>query len=203
MNQSTNIENRRAAIDELCRCCDLSERLPLVPPSARVRGLYFRPIERALAKVGRRERFHALFPERYATVLWHPAADFLVRLAVGGALLASPERIHQGMFEIGRGNAIAFAESLIGRTLLRFLDHDPKRLLRQAIVGRRQGFSHGHWELQFMSEREAVMTMVEEYGYIDSYLLGAAHGTFDAVGVPVQIEVVLRDRFNGQHHLRW
>jgi hypothetical protein len=47
------------------------------------------------------------------------------------------------------------------------------------------------------------MLMAEEYMYIESYLLGAAQGTFDAVGVPVQIEVSLRDRFNGQHHLRW
>ena len=203
MNESTETDTRAAAIGELCRCCDLSQRLPLVPPSARVRGLYFRPIDRALVKAGRRERFDSFFPERFAAVLWHPAAEFLVRLAVAGALIASPERIHQGMFEIGRGNALAFAESLLGRTLLRILEHDPRRLLKQAIAGRRQGFTHGHWELQFHGEREAVMTMVEEYCYIESYLLGAAQGTFDAVGVPVQIEVVLRDRFNGQHVLRW
>jgi uncharacterized protein (TIGR02265 family) len=200
---STNQGNRGALIAELCRGCDLTERLPLVPPSSKVRGLYFRPIHWALAKAGRRERFEAIFPERFAAVLWHPTADFLVRLAVGGALLAGPDQVHRGMFEIGRGNAVAFAESLIGRTLLRILDHDPKRLLKQAIAGRRQGFNHGHWELHFLGEREAVMTMAEEYLYIESYMLGAAQGTFDAVGVPVQIEVSLRDRFNGQHHLRW
>ncbi len=45
--------------------------------------------------------------------------------------------------------------------------------------------------------------MSEEYLYIESYLRGAAQGTFDAVGVPVRIEVVLHDRFNGKHILRW
>jgi uncharacterized protein (TIGR02265 family) len=194
---------RSSAIDELCWGCDLAERLPLVPPSAKVRGLYFRPIERALGKAGRLERFEAIFPERFAAVLWHPTADFLVRLAVGGAMLASPEQIHRGMFEIGRGNAVAFAESLIGRTLMRILEHDPKRLLKQAIAGRRQGINCGHWELQFLGDREAVVTMAEEYCYIESYLRGAAQGTFDAVNVPVHIEVSLRDRFNGQHRLRW
>lgn len=54
-----------------------------------------------------------------------------------------------------------------------------------------------------MSEREIVVTMSEEYAYIESYLLGAAHGTFEAVGVPVRAEAVLRDRFNGQHLIRW
>jgi uncharacterized protein (TIGR02265 family) len=107
------------------------------------------------------------------------------------------------MFEIGRRNALAFAESLLGRVLLRFLDRDPKRLLRQAIAGRRQSYSYGHWELEFTGEREAVVTMTEEYLYIDSYLMGAAQGTFEAVGVPVRTECVLRDRFNGRHLLQW
>jgi hypothetical protein len=45
--------------------------------------------------------------------------------------------------------------------------------------------------------------MAEEYLYIESYLLGAAQGTFEAVDVPVRAEVVLQDRFNGRHILRW
>jgi uncharacterized protein (TIGR02265 family) len=203
MNPPTHTGNRTEVIAELCQHCDLVERLPLVPPSAKVRGLYFRSIERVLADAGRRERFDALFPQRFASVLWHPAADFLVRLAVGAALLAGPQRIHQGMFDIGHQNAVAFAESLIGRTLLRILDRDPRRLMRQAIAGRRQSYSYGRWELEFPAEREAVVTMAEEYLYIESYLMGAAQGTFDAVGVPVRTEVVLQDRFNGRHILRW
>jgi uncharacterized protein (TIGR02265 family) len=203
MNPQTHTGNRTEVIAELCQHCDLVDRLPLVPPSAKVRGLYFRSIERVLADAGRRERFDALFPQRFAAVLWHPAADFLVRLAVGGALLAGPQRIHQGMFDIGQQNAVAFAESLIGRTLLRILDRDPRRLMRQAIAGRRQSFSYGRWELEFPADREAVVTMAEEYLYIESYLMGAAQGTFDAVGVHVRAEVVLQDRFNGRHILRW
>jgi uncharacterized protein (TIGR02265 family) len=195
--------NRSDIIAELCGHCDLAERLPLIPPSAKARGLYFRSIERVLERAGRLDEFRALFPERFAAVLWHPAADFLVRLAVGGAILAGPAKIHQGMFEIGRANAMAFSESLLGRTLLRVLDRDPKRLLRQAIAGRRQSFTCGHWDLDFPSEREAVVTMAEEYMYMESYMKGAGQGTFDAVGMPVKNEVVLHDRFNGTQILRW
>jgi uncharacterized protein (TIGR02265 family) len=195
--------HRNEVIAEVSRHCDLAERLALVPPSAKVRGLYFRSIEDALAAAGHRERFDALFPERFAAVLWHPAAEFLPRLAVGGALLSGPSRVHEGMFEIGRGNALAFAESLVGRMLLRILDRDPRRLLQQAIAGRRQSYSFGRWDLELVGEREAIVTMAEEYLYIDSYLKGAAQGTFDAVGVPVRIQVLLHDRFNGQHILRW
>jgi uncharacterized protein (TIGR02265 family) len=194
---------RAQAIADASRHCDLADRLSLVPPSALVRGIYFRSIERALAAAGRRERFAALFPERFAAVLWYPAAEFLQRLVVGAAFLAGPERVHEGMFEIGRGNALAFADSLLGRMVLRILDRDPQRLLRQGIAARRQSYSFGAWELEQRGEREAVVTMSEEYLYLDSYLVGAAQGTFDAVGAPVRIEVVLHDRFNGKHLLRW
>jgi uncharacterized protein (TIGR02265 family) len=194
---------RSETIRALCRHCDVEERLPLIPPSAKVRGIYFGGIDRTLAKAGCLDRFKALFPPRPAAVLWHPAADFLVRLAAGGAILAGPERVHEGMFEIGRGNAVTFAESLVGRALIRLLDRDPIRLLKQGIAGRRQGFSYGRWELEFPVDGEAVVTMSEEYAYIESYFLGAARGTFDAVSVPVRAEAVLRDRFNGTHILRW
>jgi uncharacterized protein (TIGR02265 family) len=195
--------HRNEVIAEVSQYCDLAERLALVPPSAKVRGLYFRSIERAVAAAGHQARFDALFPDRVAAVLWHPAAEFLPRLAVGGALLRGPARVHEGMFEIGRGNAIAFAESLVGRMLLRILDRDPRRLLRQAIAGRRQSYSFGRWDLELVGDRQAIVSMSEEYLYLESYLRGAAQGTFDAVGMPVRIEVVLHDRFNGQHVLRW
>ena len=47
------------------------------------------------------------------------------------------------------------------------------------------------------------MSMVEEYLYLDTYLVGACQGTFDAISLPVQIEVVLEDRFCGKHFIRW
>jgi uncharacterized protein (TIGR02265 family) len=194
---------RNRAIQELAKSSDLLERLPLVPPSARIRGLYFRSIERALDAAGRRDRYDDLFPERFMPVAWQPCAEFLPRLVVGGALLAGPEHVHEGMFQIGRGNAMAFAESLVGRILIRLLDRDPRRLLKQGIAGRRQSYSFGHWELDFPSDREAIVTMSEDYLYFDSYLAGAAQGTFDAVGIPVRLQIVIRDRFNGQHILRW
>jgi uncharacterized protein (TIGR02265 family) len=197
------IRKRATLIEELCARTDLAERLSLVPPSAKVRGLYFGNIERRVALAGHGEQFAALFPKRFATVLWHPAPDFLVQLVAGGALIAGPERVHEGMFELGRGNALAFGESLLGRMLLRLLARDPKRLLRQGIAARRQSCSFGRWDLEFRSEREAVVTMVEEYLYIESFLMGAAQGTFDAIGVPVRAESVLKDRFNGQHILHW
>ena len=42
------------------------------------------------------------------------------------------------------------------------------------------------------------------YGYfIDGILRGAAEGTFESLGIRVDVEVELFDRFNGRHTLRW
>jgi uncharacterized protein (TIGR02265 family) len=197
------VDERQAAIEAVCRHCDLRERLTLIPPSAQIRGLYFRSIEAVLTRAGSIERYRQLFPEKFPAIVWHPASEFIVRLAVGASLLTSPERVHEGMFEIGRRNAVAFAESLIGRTLIRLLSRDPQKLMQQAAAGRRQSNNFGHWELSFPAERTAVMTMTEEYLYIESYLLGAAQGTFDAISVPVRTEVFLENRFSGRHVLLW
>jgi uncharacterized protein (TIGR02265 family) len=190
-------------IQELCRHSDLSERLALVPPSVKVRGIYFRTIERVLGDAGRREAYDTLFPQRFSAVLWHPAEEFLVRLVSAGALLTDPAHVYDGMFEIGRRNAVMFAESLLGRTLLRLLDRDPKKLMQQALAGSRQSCTHSRWKLEFPDDRSAVVTMLEEYLYMDSWLLGAARGTFEAVGATVRTEVLPRDKFSGQHIHRW
>jgi uncharacterized protein (TIGR02265 family) len=199
------VSRRDELLGEASRYCDISERLTLVPPSAKMRGLYFRSIEAVLTRAGggRIELYHAMFPERFSAVPWYPTADFLKRLVAGAAVLTSPERVHEGMFEIGRRNAIAVSESLIGRAMLRLLSRDPQKLLLQGQAGRRQSTGYGTWSIVFPEERTAVMSMVEEYLYIESYLLGAAQGTFDAINMPVRTEVVLADRFTGKHILKW
>ena len=204
MSESGGIRSARAAaIAEVSACCDLKERVALVPPSAMIRGQYFRAIEAALSDPGKAARYRALFPERRSALGWYPVRDFLPCLTVGAAILRSPERVHDGMFQLGRGNAKMFTESVLGRLMLRLLSRDPQRALRQALAGRRQSARPARWELSFPEERMAVMSLIEEYGYIESYMLGAAHGTFEMIAVPVRIECVLEDRFTGKHIFRW
>jgi uncharacterized protein (TIGR02265 family) len=196
-------DERMRLIETVSKHCDLGERLTLVPPSAKVRGLYFGSIEAVLTRAGKAQPYKTLFPERFSAVGWHPAGEFLTRLAVGGALLVSPERVHEGMYEIGRRNATAFTESLLGRTLLRFLSRDPKKLLLQADAGRRQSTNFARWALSFPDHHTAIVEMVEEYQWIESNALGAAVGTFEAVGIPMRAEAQLTSRFVGRHILRW
>jgi uncharacterized protein (TIGR02265 family) len=200
---TAGLHARAALVEELAQYCDLGERLPLIPPSAKIRGVYCRSIDSALAEAGQLVRYRELFPERLATLSWHPMGEFLIRLAAAGALLTSPERVKEGMLEIGRHNALEVARSLLGRMIVRLLSRDPRKLLLQGVAARRQTCSYGSWQVSFPDERTAVMTMVEEYLFMDSFLLGAARGTFDAVGLSVDATTILDDRFHGRHVLRW
>jgi uncharacterized protein (TIGR02265 family) len=195
--------DRERVISEVSRYCDIEERLTLVPPSAKVRGTYARSIDAALTEAGKYKRYRELFPRELGTLQWHPCGEFLVRLAVGGALLLGPERAKEGMLEIGRRNALEFARSLLGRMLLRLLSHDPKKLLLQGVAARRQTASYGDWQVTFPKERTAIVTMVEEYMYLETFMLGAALGTFDAIGLQVEATAELQTKFHGRHVLQW
>lgn len=188
---------------EISKHCDLDERIPLIPASAKVRGFYFHSMEGVVRDAGLGERYDALFPGSFSTLRWYPVQDYLERCAVAGALLASPERVHDGMQEVGRRYMMAFGESLIGRTMIRLLSRDPHKLLEQGQASRRQSCSFGRWDLEFPEEHVAIITMHDEYLYMESILRGAAEGTFESLGIRVDVEVELFDRFNGRHTLRW
>lgn len=203
MSYDPRVTERERVIAELRRHCDVVERMSLVPPSQGMRGIYLRSIETVLDRADRLPRYRALFPDRVSMLRFYPMSEFLERLAIGASVLTSPERVAEGMYEIGRDNAFAVSESVLGRILYRLLARDPRKLLQQGLAGRRQTVRAPPWELTFPTERSAIVTMREEYGYIESYLLGAAQGTFDAVSIPVRIEVELEHRFSGRHLIFW
>lgn len=184
--------------------CDIEDRLPLVPPSASVRGIYFRAIEKQVAAQGVLESYKEYFPaDRFGSLSFYPVSEYLVRLACAGALVASPERVHEGMLTIAKGNARAFIDSILGRLLLRVLSGDPIRLVEQAIAGHRQSANYGHWEMVRRSERVVEVFYRQEYAWIESAIAGAGLGTFEACGLAVKMETRLEDRFNGSALYTW
>lgn len=183
--------------------CDVEERVRTVPASALYRGLYFKNIVTVLKEANVFERYDEIYPESYSAVRWYSLAAYMERLAVAGALLKGAENVHEGMREIGHHNATSFAESLLGRTMLRFLARDPMKLLRQACAGRRQSCTYGRWEVRFPEPQMAVMEMFEEYLWMESHAVGAAEGTFESIGLKATIEVQLDSALQGRHLIRW
>ena len=69
--------------------CDIVERLAVVPPSAQVRGVWIRAIEKQLSKHGRLAVYREYFPDdHYSALGFFPLADCLVRLSCAGAIIA-------------------------------------------------------------------------------------------------------------------
>lgn len=184
--------------------CDLATRLEALPAHASVRGLYFPRMEAIMQRIGKRDAFDALVgPARFAPMRMYPAESYLVRLAAAGALLSGSEHIHEGMASICRGHASAFADSLLGRVLLKLLSTDPKQMLRQGAMARRHSATFGRWSLDFPTARSAELRFRREFIWIESALVGAAHGSFDMIGIEAQVEVELDGPYDGVHRLSW
>ncbi len=192
------------AIQIVAPYCDLVSRLEVVPPSALVRGLYLRSLETVLQRAGRPQLYRDCFEgERWSPIRMYPLRDYMIRLALAGASLRAPERVHEGMHDIWRTNATTFAASLLGRTMLRLLSHDPVRLTEQGLAARRQTYQYGHWEIVRHGPRAVEMVYREEYLWIESAIAGGAVGAFEACGIEAELETKLLNRFDGSTMITW
>ncbi|MEM9193667.1 MAG: TIGR02265 family protein [Myxococcota bacterium] len=184
--------------------CDLSDRLPHVPPSARMRGLWFRIVAAEVKARGHEKAYRKFFPDdEFSSLRFYWTGDYLIRAAVGGALISGVENLHDGMFEISRRNASRFADSLFGRTLIRLLSPNPTQVVKQGIAARRQTITHGQWELVHAGDQTLQIQFREEYMWIESHVAGSWKGTFEAIGIAVDLDCDLSDRFNGTIEFRW
>ncbi len=184
--------------------CDIVERLRDVPPSARVRGLYFKSVLNVLKSMDRLDAFaRVCLPLPRSSIRFYPLGEYLVELAVAGATVTSPSSLHDGIHEITRRNASAFAASVLGRVLIRVLAHDPVRVTEQGLAARRQSTSYGEWTLERHGPRDIEMVYHAEYMWIESAIAGAAVGTFEACHVEAELSTRLRDKYNGSTRIRW
>ena len=118
--------------------CDLGQRLEVVPPSAQIRGVWLNAVEKQVTLAGKLEQYRAYFPsDHHSFMPFYPVHDFFTRLACGvGGRGVSPERVHEGMSLIMKGNASSLrGKPALGRILLRVLSRDPVKLFEQGYGG--------------------------------------------------------------------
>lgn len=184
--------------------CDIEDRIRHVPPSATLRGLWHRSVLTVLKRAGKLDEYNDYFPnERWSMLTFYPLSAYMVRLAVAGALIASPSEIHQGMFEALRLNSTIFVSSILGRTLLRILAKDPVRLTEQGMAARRQTTNYGEWAIVSRGPHHIETIYRSEYVWIDSAIAGSAVGTFEACDLKASLQTQLDDRFNGSTLITW
>lgn len=192
------------ALELIAPHCDIVDRLRCVPPAAAIRGVFFQNIERYLRQVELLGEFRRYFPDdRISALPYYPLSDYLVRVATAGALVSSPATLHEGMRRMCRCHATSFADSLLGKTLIRLLSSDPARLTEQGLAARRQTHRYGRWTLVRHGPRALEVVYEDEYIWIESAVAGAAEGTYVACSSPVHQEHILRSRFSGSTIHSW
>lgn len=183
--------------------CDLEQRLADIPPSARARGIWVRTFENVLERRGKLGAYLDVFGAKAAPLAWAPVGELVARIAVAGALTTSPREMHHGMRVIAREQAVQFSQSILGKTLIRLLNPDPVRVLQQGAAARRQTCNYGAWEYDFSQSHRVRVTHRDEYGWLDTQVLGSAEGTFEAIRVPAQFHLEMVDRYNGVIDITW
>jgi len=184
--------------------CDLAERLELVPPDAGIRGIYMRGVVSELEQKGLLPKFREAFPEAQESVLqFYPVRDYLARLCYAGVLVASPERVYEGIRDVSRCYAVSFGKSLLGRTIIRALSRTPWQILNQGLAGKKHACNYGEWRLTRTSPTSADLVMNTEYCWIDSSMIGSFEGALMFCGVTPQIEACLTSSFDGVLRVRW
>jgi uncharacterized protein (TIGR02265 family) len=191
------------ALELVAPHCDLVDRLRAVPPAAAMRGVFYHHIDGYMRKAGLQDAYRSYFPETVSALPFYPLSDYMLRLATAGALVASPERLHEGMREIARGNAASFVQSLLGRTLIRLLSNDPAKLTEQGLAARRQTHRYGRWSLIRHAPRVLEVVYEDEFLWIESVVVGSAEGTYVGCAFPVHQEHTLRSRFSGSTIHSW
>jgi uncharacterized protein (TIGR02265 family) len=195
---------RQRIVEHVAPHCDIVRRLADVPASACVRGVYFRAALEELGRRGLRGAFEEVVRETDRSIFTlYPATDYLLWLAFAGSLVAGPARVHAGMRELSRANAVYYGQSLLGRSLLRLLSRDPIRQLHQAVQSKRAVTNYGRWRIVEEGERHAVVRLEDEYVWIESALLGAALGGLESCGIQPTAEARLHDPYNGDLVFRW
>lgn len=184
--------------------CDIEERVRIIPEWAKVRGVYHNSVINALEREGKLDAYRDYFPnEHWSMLRFYPVTGFMLRLAVAGALIATPSTLHLGMHKAMRLNALVFASSLLGRILLRVLAKDPVRLTQQAMAARGQSVTYGAWSIGSRGPRFIEAIYRSEYVWLESAIAGAAVGTYETCQIAATVQTTLTDRFNGTSMVTW
>lgn len=175
-----------------------------MPPSAQARGLWYQSILGVLKQAGKLEEYQEYFPEdRWSMLSYYPLTGILLRLAVAGAIMATPSEIQRGMHQVFRQNSTTFASTVLGRALFKILAKDPIRLTEQAMAARRQATNYGEWSIVSRGPRHIETLYRAEYVWIESAIAGAAVGTFDACNLVANVTTQLEDQFTGTTLITW
>ncbi len=186
--------------------CDAVERLARVRDDQRVRGVWFGMLRDELRRRG--PQIYGEFEREVGlheavTFKMYPVADYIRRLVVAGALVASPERVHEGMRDLHRSSVGYFARSVLGRAVVSLVRPTPLSFLQQVQRSRALIASFGAQHVTAVGERCIRVHHVDDPVYVESAQRGGLESVFDVCGVEARIHVEMRTAFDGVLTAEW
>lgn len=186
--------------------CDVVDRLEKVRDDQRVRGVWFAMLRDELRRrgpevYGEFEREVGL--HEAVTFKMYPVSDYIRRLVVAGALVASPDRVHEGMYDLHRSSVNYFARSVLGRAVVSLVKPTPLAFLEQVQRSRSLIASFGAQRVTAVSPRCIRVHHVDDPVYVESAQLGGLQSVFDVCGVEARIRVEMRTPFDGVLTAEW
>lgn len=194
-------------LDEAAQHCDIHERLLSIRPDQRARGVWFKMLRDEVSRRG------AVFLHKYdvecgrheaVTFKMYPLEDYLRRLVIAGALIASPPCVHDGVRDLHRESVRYFTKSILGRLIISIVRPSPHDLLKQIERSRPHVASYGTFRYERRGPRAAAMHLHDEPVYIESAQLGSMLSTLDACGVvESHTSVTVHSRSSGTIYAEW
>lgn len=193
-----------AIFDAAAAHCDVLDRLQRVRDDQRVRGVWFAMLRDEVKRRGLHEVFEReIGLHESVTFKMYPVADYLRRLVTAGALVTSPERVHEGMRELHRSSVRYFAQSLLGRTIVSLTRPTPLQFLKQVERSRGLMATFGAQRVTPLGERRIQVHHIDDPVYIESAQVGGLESTLAACGYEARITVDMRSAFDGVLTAEW
>jgi uncharacterized protein (TIGR02265 family) len=181
---------------------DLERRLPEVPSTALVRGLFFNMIEDHLRRAGHGERVRSIVGPHRRIYALHPVRELLDAFALAGPLVV-PGNPEEGIRQIWAGGSRYFASSWLGRAFQSLIRPDPASALAWLEGAHGHFCNYGRWRLERVDRQHVVLHMFDEYIWIASAHRGGCEGLLAACGVDGQVEPVIESPFSGWLDIQW
>jgi uncharacterized protein (TIGR02265 family) len=184
---------------------DVVDRLTRIRRDQLARGVWFRMLREEVARRGHVRAYDAEGgPHEATTFKMYPLDDYLRRLVIAGALIASPEKVHDGMRDLHRESVRYFTKSILGRLIISVMRPTPHDLLQQIERSRPHVANYGTFRYERRGPRAAAMHLSDEPVYIESAQLGSMLSTLDACGITdARTEITLHSFSSGTILAEW
>ena len=178
---------------------DAAQELQLVPPAAKISGMFLMPLVNELKRI---EPDLPAAKQRYVAFNFYPLRDH-VELLIETARRVFPDRpLRQALRALGRGAPNAFTASTLGRVVLGSTEGVEARLAAIA-KGYELNMRPGKGAIIESAARRIVVRLEAVHYFLDCHHVGVFEGTIKQAGVAGRVLYAQRGTATADFAIEW